>query len=69
MSKEELISEGHYEYGIFDNDGKLVGNIWHSKGFAEIICRKRKAGNPNRGYCLKKRLVMAWENVEDGEEG
>ena len=58
-------NEGYYEYGVFDGDGDLVGNVWRSKELAEITCRERKAGNPGRDYCVKKRLVMAWEVAEE----
>lgn len=58
------VGEGHYEYGIFDGEGNLVGSIWTSKVWAEIRFSERKARNPNKGYCLKKRLITEWEQVE-----
>lgn len=65
---EVRVSEGHYEYGIFDNDGKLVGNIWDDGEFVKILCEERNARSIKKGYCVKKRLVMCWEadNDEDG---
>ena len=63
----EKQNEGHYEYGVFDGEGKLVGNIWDDGEFVRILCEERKARSVKKGYCVKKRLVMAWEQVEDEE--
>ena len=61
----EKQNEGHYEYGIFDGEGNLVGNIWDDGEFVKILCEERNTRSVKKGYCVKKRLVMAWEAEDD----
>ena len=49
----EKQNEGHYEYGIFDGEGNLVGNIWDDGEFVQILCEERNARSVKKGYCVK----------------
>jgi hypothetical protein len=64
------VSEGHYQYAVFDEDGNKksintnsLRRVVETKEVLETF-----ACNKGKKLIVKRRIVMAWEQVEYGEE-
>lgn len=65
-----MASEGHYQYAVFDEDGnkKSINTLSLRRAIETKEVLETFACNEGKKLIVKKRLVMCWENVEDGEE-
>ena len=65
-----MVSEGHYQYAVFDENGNKksinTGSLRRAVETKNIM--ETFACYEGKKLIVKKRLVMAWEQVEDGEE-
>ena len=64
------MSEGHYQYAVFDEDGnkKTIDTFSLEVAIKTKNIMETFACYEGKKLIVKKRLVMAWEHVEDGEE-
>ena len=65
----EKQNEGHYEYALFNRFGNQVSDESDSKEAMFDYCELENKRSHENGYCVKKRLVMAWEPVEEENNG
>ena len=65
-----MVSEGHYQYAVFDEDGnkKTIDTFSLEAAIETKNIMETFACYEGKKLIVKKRLVMAWEQVEDGEE-
>ncbi len=65
-----MVSEGHYQYAVFDDCGNQksihTGSLRRAVETKKVL--ETFACNKGKKLIVKKRLIMAWEPVEDGEE-
>lgn len=66
---DKVDEEGHYEYCIFDEDNEIFSCLHiQDKNEAIAYMEQLKRDHPTTELHLRKRLIMAWEPVEEDED-